>query len=505
MKHIVIIGAGIGGLSAAIRLAAAGHRVTVLEQQPHVGGKMSEIVADGFRWDTGPSVIAMRHVFEDLFAAAGRTLDDYLTLLPVDPLTRYFYPDGTQLDASADPQIMAGRIRAFAEASGAATSDADGYLRYLAYAKRIHDITGDAFIYRDPPTLTRLMRTPLRDMPAVDPLRTMDASIRGFVRSPKLRQFLGRFATYVGASPYLAPATLNVIAHVELNGGVWYPQGGVYSIARAFERLARELGVDIHTSIQVEQIVVEQGRVKGVRAHPSEATPAAAPFFLPADAVIANVDVATVYERLLPRAVVSTRRLRRLTQVEPSCSGFILLLGVEGSHPALAHHNIFFSDDYPREFDDIFRRGIPPDDPTVYVAITSKTDPAHAPEGGENWFVLVNAPPLGKSFDWTAQAGAYRDRVLATLARFGYDVRDQIRVERMLTPRDLERLTGARRGALYGTSSNDRFNALRRPHNRAREVRGLYFAGGTTHPGGGVPMVTLSGGVAARMVMEDMD
>jgi phytoene desaturase len=530
MSNILIIGAGIGGLSAAIHLAAGGHRVTVLEQNEHVGGKMAEVTAEGFRWDTGPSVITMRHVFEDLFASAGRRLEDYLTLLPVEPTTRYFYPDGSTLDATTDLQVMLERVRAFA-----GEHDARGYQRYLDYARRIHDITAEVFIYSDPPTLRRLVRTPLRDMPAVDPLRTMDASIRGFVRSPKLRQLLGRFATYVGASPYLAPATLKVIAHVELNGGVWYPHGGVYVIARTLERLARDLGVEIVTGCRVEQIVVEDSRVSGVKANLTPHAPLRQPSvaatkvarvergslesenvsvgaqraaptatYFAADAVIANVDVATVYEKLLPRHAVSSRRLKRLLNTAPSCSGFILLLGVEGTHQQLAHHNIFFAESYRREFDDIFDRGIPPDAPTIYVAITSKTDPSHAPEGCENWFVLVNAPPLGAAFDWTAQARAYRAKVLARLAKFGFDVRDKIRVECMLTPLDLERLTGARHGALYGASSNDCFNALRRPHNRAPDVRGLYFAGGTTHPGGGVPMVTLSGKVAAKMVMEDL-
>jgi phytoene desaturase len=491
MSEVVIIGAGIGGLSAAIRLAAQGQRVTVLERNSAVGGKMSEISEGGFRWDTGPSVITMRHVFEDLFAAAGRTLEDYLTLLPVDPLTRYFYPDGIVLDASCDADVMAARIAAIA-----GEADAQGYRRYLAYARRIHDITASVFIYNDPPTLWRIARTPLHDIPAVDPLRTMDQAIRGFVGSPHLRQFLGRFATYVGASPYLAPATLNVIADVELSGGVWYPHGGIYAIARAFEKLALELGVTIHTGCNVDAIAVEQGAVTGVHAGGA---------FLPARAVIANADVATVYERLLPSAPQFQRQLRQLTRVEPSCSGFILLLGVEGEHEQLTHHNIFFSGDYQREFDDIFQRGIPPHEPTIYVAITSKTDPVHAPQGCENWFVLVNAPPISESFDWTTQAAAYRDVVLARLEQFGIDLTGKIRIEKRFTPVDLERLTGARRGALYGTSSNSRFNALRRPHNRAAHVRGLYFAGGTTHPGGGVPLVTLSGKVAAGMVLQDME
>ena len=485
---VIVVGAGIGGLSAAIRLASAGQRVLVLEANAAVGGKMSEIRADGFRWDTGPSVITMRHVFEELFAGH---LADYLTLVPVNPLTRYFYPDGTRFDAVANREVMAATLRQFADAD-----DAAGYLKYLDYAQRIHAITGGVFIYNDPPTLWRVARTPLRDIPAVDPLRTMDGAIQSFVKSPKLRQFLGRFATYVGASPYLAPATLNVIADVELSGGVWYPQGGIYAIARAFQRRAEELGVEIRTGCAVRQIDVQNGGVTGVTLTDGS--------HIAASAVIANVDVATVYEKLLPREAVKPRRVQQLTSVEPSCSGFILLLGVEGEHPDLAHHNIFFSSDYRREFDDIFARGLPPDDPTIYVSITAKTDPDHAPDGCENWFVLVNAPAIDDRFDWATQAAAYREHVLERLAASGVDVRRKIRVEKRLTPVDIERLTGARRGALYGTSSNDKFNALRRPHNRARDVRGLYFAGGTTHPGGGVPMVTLSGKVAANMLLADL-
>ncbi|MEO8395708.1 MAG: phytoene desaturase family protein [Chloroflexota bacterium] len=504
-EPIVIIGAGIGGLSAAIRLAAAGRRVIMLEQNAQVGGKMGEIAADGFRWDTGPSVITMRPVFEELFAAAGRRLDDYLTLLPVEPLTRYFYPDGVVFDATRDLSRMVEQIAAFDE------RDVEGYLAYLTYAARIHRVTGEKFIYNDPPTLGELARTPLRDIPAVDPLRTMDQAIRGFVRSPYLRQFLGRFATYVGASPYLAPATLNVIAHVELTGGIWYPRGGIYAIARAFERLARELGVEVRLNSRVQRIEADGDKVSGVSlvdgAHIATGT------------VIANVDVGTVYERLIgesaerPESTGTGRsprpepagkiRLTRPEKAEMSCSGFILMLGIEELHPKLAQHNIFFSTDYQREFNDIFTKKVPPDDPTIYVAITSKADADHAPAGCENWFVLVNVPALGSGFDWTKEAAGYRDRVLAKLAQFGLDVRDRIRAERMLTPIDLERLTGARHGALYGTSSNDRFNALRRPHNRAKDVKGLYFAGGTTHPGGGVPLVILSGKVAARMVIED--
>jgi phytoene desaturase len=490
--HAVVIGGGIGGLSAAIRLAGAGWRVTLIEQQDALGGKMGEVRADGFRWDTGPSVITMRHVFADLFASVGRHIDDYLEFLPVDPLTHYSYPDGTTLDIWRDLARTVSEIERIADDP----RDVEGYLAFLAYAARIHRITGDKFIYRDPPTFWDVARTPIRDMPAVDPLRTMDAAARGFMRSPKLRQLLGRFATYVGASPFRAPATLNVIAHVELTGGVWVPRGGIYAIARAYERLARDIGVEIRLGCPVTRIEVASGAVVGVVLADGAR--------IDADAVIADVDVATVYERLLPPEVTARARVRRLTRAETSCSGFVLLLGIEGTFPQLAHHNILFSGDSRREFDDIFVRGVPPDDPTIYIAITSKTDADHAPRGCENWFVLINAPALSDAYDWGANAADYRARVLERLAARGLDVRDNIRVQRTLTPVDLERLTGAKRGALYGTSSNDRLNALRRPHNRARDVRGLYFAGGTTHPGGGVPMVTLSGAAAARMAVADL-
>jgi phytoene desaturase len=489
-KPVVVIGAGVGGLSAAIRLAAAGRQVVVFEQNRAAGGKMGEIRAAGYRWDTGPSVITMRHVLEDLFAAAGRRLDDYITLQPVEPLTRYFYPDGVILDASRDLTKMTRQIAALDE------RDVEGYLAYLAYAARLHRITGPTFVYDRPPTWRSFTQVSLADALKVDPWRKMDTAIRSYVRSPHLRQLLGRFATYVGASPYQAPATLNVIAHVEMTGGVWYPQGGVYTIARSLATLAREVGVEIETGQPVEQIVTgENGDVTGVLLNDGR--------LQPAQAVIANVDVTTVYQKLLPPEAGHSR-LARLTRLEPSCSGFVLLLGVNRQHPELAHHNIFFSSDYPREFDDIFRRGLPPEEPTVYVAITSKTDPTHAPAGAENWFVLVNAPPVGPAFDWAAHRDAYRERVLARLAAFGLDIRPHIQTERILTPVDLAQMSGAWRGVLYGISSNKPLTAFRRPHNRAADLPGLYFVGGTTHPGGGVPMVMLSGRVAAGMVLEDL-
>jgi phytoene desaturase len=416
-------------------------------------------------------------------------MDQYLTLERVDPLTRYFFRDGAILDATSDLAHMAEQIERIEP------RDVEGYLDFLAYAARIHRITGPVFIYNEPPTLKTFGRAAPLDLTRVDPWLTMDAAIRKRVRSPQMRMLLGRFATYVGASPFLAPATLSVIAHVELTGGVWYPQGGVYAIAEALARLATEMGVRIETDAAVADIVVRDGRASGVRLQDGSQRSASA--------VVCNVDVTTAYHTLLPSIPSVEKRMQQWVARETSCSGFVLLLGVEGVHAELAHHNLFFTEDYRREFDEIFEHGVPPSDPTVYVAITSKSDPRHAPSGCENWFVLVNAPPTNAGFDWEVNASAYREVVLATLARAGFDIRNAIRHETMLTPPDLERNSGAWRGALYGISSNRALNAFRRPHNRCPDVRGLYFAGGATHPGGGVPMVVLSGKVAANLLLKD--
>ncbi len=488
--HVVVVGAGIGGLTAAIRLAVAGARVTVCERADAPGGKMGEVRAEGFRWDTGPSVITMRPVLAELFAAAGSRLEDALDLVAVDPLTRYLWDDGTRLDLARDPEAMLAALAA------SAPGDVDGWRAFLDAARRIHAVAGTAFIYGDPPGIGTVRRVPLRAAPVLAPWRTMDAAIARHLRSPYLRQLAGRFATYVVASPYRAPATLNVIAHVELNAGVWYPRGGVAAIARALTDLAVRHGVEIRTGAEVAAIGVRDGRATGVTLADGGT--------IPADGVVANVDVATVLRDLLPAGSVPRRAVRAAERAPVSLSGFSLLLGVRGRTEPLAHHTICFSRDYRAEFTDLFDRGLPPREPTVYLALTCRTDPDHAPPGDENWFVLVNAPPLGPAFGWSeAEAAIERDRVLDRLGAFGLDPRGRIAVERRWTPADLAR-TGAWRGALYGRSSNERLSAFRRAPNRSPHVRGLWQAGGTTHPGGGVPMVMLSGRRAARLAAAEL-
>ncbi len=495
-EPIVVIGAGIGGLSAAIHLAAAGKRVIVLEQNEQVGGKMGEIRLSGYRWDSGPSLITMRYVFEDLFRAAGEKLENYLTLRPVDPLTRFFFPGGTVLDLSRDLPTMLEVLDRLNR------RDVEGYLRFLAYAARLFRIVGPIFMFDQPPRLASLRRVSLLDVLRFDGLRTMNRAIDRQVHSPELRQALAMFATYVGASPFQAPATLNVIAHVELNEGLWYPVGGVYQIALAYANLAEALGVEIRTGQRATQIETRSGRAWAVRVNRVDGNPASER--IQTDAVVANLDVGLVYRDLLSEAGLGGRWVQKTSASERSCSAFVMLLGVRGLHPHLSHHNTLFSVDYRREFHDIFAEEKPPDDPTVYISISSKTDPTDAPAGAENWFIQVNTAALSPKWDWSSRSEAYSDLILDLLAERGLDIRTQIDTCRVITPLDIAKWTGAWRGALYGGSSNSRLAAFRRPHNRSKAVGGLYFAGGTAHPGGGVPMVTLSGKTAASLLLQDL-
>ncbi len=515
IQEHIIIGAGMGGLSAAIHLAARGERVTVLEQQAQVGGKLNRVTMHGYSFDTGPSLITMPHVFRDLFQVAGRRLENYLDLIPLDLTCRYFYRDGLILNAWRDHQRI---CEEFARLN---PHDGEAFTRFFAYARRLHEAAADPFLYHSLGNPLDVLRTfiqyvlagqaehaetasntwqRLQSVLAALAPKTLDQVVREFFQDEHLRQLFDRYATYNGSSPYQVASVYSIIPYVEFADGGWYPRGGIYALAQAFAQLARELGVRIETNCAVRRILVEHGEARGVVLADGR--------IMRANSVIANSDVVTTQRQLLSPAVRKQATLRRMEQLEPSCSGFVLLLGLDKQYPALAHHNIFFSDDYHTEFDDLFVRHEPQRNPTIYVCATTRTDPTQAPAGGENLFVLVNAPYLTQQSNWQHDGPLYRERVLELLASYQQidlkDIREHIVCESMITPEDFWHTYGSNAGSIYGLSSNARMAPFTRPGNRSKDIRNLYFVGGSTHPGGGVPLVTLSGKIVADLIAQDM-
>ncbi|CAN5487306.1 phytoene desaturase family protein [soil metagenome] len=481
----IVIGAGVGGLACAARLAAAGHRVTVLEQAPVVGGKLGLLERDGHRFDTGPSLLTLPWTLGDTLRATGVDIDDVLDLQRLDPIARYRFADGSTLDASADEQtFLTGLDAAFGAGSGVQWS------ALMQRAERIWDASAGPVLQsalRGPQDLLPLAANP-RDLAAVAPHRSLRSLGREYLSDPRLRMLLDRYATYSGSDPRRAPAALVTVAYAERRWGGWYVAGGLRRIALVLAARVTALGGVIRTGVRVAQVEIAGGRVTGVRLAGGER--------LGADVVVANADAATVADRLLPRPDSASLR-RRLRWAPRSLSGFVMLLGVDrsalrGDAAAMPGHTVLFPADYDAEFDGLF--GAQPryvTDPTIYVSVPR--DPAVAPEGRESWFVLVNAP---RTDQVAAPPTGYSDRVLQLMAQRGVDVRDAVRLRVERTPADLQRDTLTPGGAIYGTSSNGPLAAFLRPPNIG-PVEGLYLVGGSSHPGGGLPMVLLSAAIVA--------
>jgi phytoene desaturase len=478
----VVIGAGVGGLAVAARLAASGHRVTVFEQAEVVGGKLGQYerrTAEGlFRFDTGPSLLTLPQVFADLFRATGAELSEELSLVPLDPLVRHVFADGTRLDSCAGHDEFTRRI-----GSALGSAAADDWRALWRRAGRVWDASWRDVLTSTMDSPMRILRLAwqLRDLAAIAPGRSLSGLGRGYLRDPRLRALLDRYATYAGADPRRAPAALVAIPYAELAFGGWYLRGGLGTLAGALLRRCAAHGVRVELGTRVTGIEAAGGAVTGVRL--------AGGATVPAELVVSNVDALALYRDLLP----DPRRAGRLT--ERSLAGFVVLLALRKGSTAPAQHTVYFPPEYGSEFTDIFgATPRPARDPAVFVTVAD--DPAVRPAGYEACFVLVNAPPQGP-VDWRTPglAGGYADQVLDTLAARGVEVRDRVLFREVRTPADLQDGTGTPGGAIYGTPAH----RLLRPGNRG-PVRGLYLVGGSTHPGGGLPLVALSAQIVAREI-----
>ncbi len=480
MTRAVVIGSGVGGLTAAIRLQVAGHDVTVVERNHVVGGKLAVFERDGFVFDLGPSLVTLPHVFDKVFRLAGTSLDEQVTMVRLDPQFKYSWRDGSALDVPDDPDATAAAFDAFAPGAG------EQWREFDANGRTIWDISERTFFsgpMSNPSSLLKRMESP-RDLLDIDALRTLRRAARDTFDDDHVRQWAGRYATYSGSSPAQAPATLACIPHIESRFGCWYPVGGLGALRSAFENVATGIGVEIRTSTEVMSITSTPNRVTGVALDDGS--------HIDAPIVVANVDARHLYDDLLPdrAAAKQVRKARRST------SGFVLCIGVRGQTEGIGHHNVWFSDDAYQEFRAI-DAGQLADDPTIYGCVSSTTDPTQAPAGDENWFLLVNTPP-GIDVD----AERYRDVVLERLATHGVDLRRRMRFCAHMTPSDIEHNYRSPGGAIYGTSSNGKRAAFARPANRGVKP-GLYLVGGSSHPGGGLPLVAMSGRIVADMIADD--
>jgi phytoene desaturase len=496
VARVVVVGAGMGGMAVAARLAVKRHHVVVIEQASTYGGKLGTFVRDGFVFDTGPSLVTLPAVYRDLFNKTGREgLEDVVDLRDLEPAFGYRFPDGTTLDM---PGVDSGRCaRAMGEAFGGTAQD--DWRAFMRRAADIWQVTRRPFL-ESPLTGARDLLPLARDLGnvrTVAPWASLRSVAAHYLRDPRQRMLVDRYATYTGSDPRRAHAALATVPYVEQTFGAYHVGGGVRRLADALHARTLERGVTYRFDTDVVAVSTDASGVTGVRLADGE--------HLGADLVVANADAAHLYGDL-----VHDRRargaLRRLSRATPSLSGYVLLLAVKGRTPGLRHHNVWFTDDYDAEFDAIFgSRARPVVDPTVYVCAPDddamRPDPAH-----ESWFVLVNAPRHGTAHergtvDWDSPglAESYRDHVLAVMARRGYDVRDRLLWSHVRTPADLARETRAPGGAIYGTSSNGVRAAFLRPANRS-PVPGLFLVSGSAHPGGGLPLVGMAAELVAEMI-----
>ncbi len=504
--HVVVVGSGLAGLASACVLAARGQRVTLLEKNEWVGGKAAPLQSDGYRFDMGPTILTIPSILKRVFAEADRDLNDYLELIDLDPQWRCFFEgdvstgsENSVLDLVADTAAMKKNLDAFTGSSDASK----GYDKFMQMSEQLHGVSNRFFFWRSVGGLADTMEmggafsaAVLKDVLSLRMGRSVASVVRSHVPEKRVAQMMDHFTQYVGSSPYASPAVLCGIAHMQTEEGIWYPKGGTRAVPLALEKLASELGVEIRTSTDVLRIQTEGGRTTGVQTVTGES--------IACDAVVSNCDAVRTYTELLEGTDQSTS-FERKNKHEPACSGVVLYLGLDRKYEQLLHHNFIFSKDPEEEFDYIYHRGQPAPDPSAYVCAPSISEPEVAPPGGEALYVLVHTPYLRPDHDWETMLPEYREVILNKLERTAgmTGIREAIRYEAALTPQGIHNRYRVLNGAIYGLASHGKFTGAFKPANRRKDIQGLYLAGGAAHPGPGMPMVLMSGWIAADSLDAD--
>ena len=491
-KTAAVIGAGIAGIASTIRLANKGYEVHIFEANSYPGGKLSSFELNGYRFDAGPSLFTMPHLVDELFQLSGKNPQDYFEYIRLEEACRYFWDDGVRLTAHANQEDFAKEIE---EKLGEPAEHVVAHLRDSAVK---YDVTEKLFLHRSLHKIsTYFNRDALKgyaNMHRLDAFTTMNRANERRFKNPRVVQLFNRYATYNGSDPYQTPATMNIIPHLEYNIGAFFPKKGMVDITESLVKLAEDLGVKFHFNTKVEKIETSGNQITGLKFEQNSDSSRLAPRSF--DVVVSNMDVVNTFRKLLPDA----RQPERILRQPKSSSALIFYWGIKKSFPELGLHNIFFSNDYRAEFEHLFQKKTIYSDPTVYLNITSKHKPDDAPEGGENWFILVNAPN-NEGQDWDELIEKTRQAVFKKLSHnLGVAIEELVECEEILDPRSIEYKTSSSQGALYGNSSNNRFAAFLRHANFSREFQNLYFVGGSVHPGGGIPLAILSAKIATDLI-----
>ena len=487
-RRVVVIGAGVAGLAAALTLARD-LDVTLLERASTPGGKMRQLDLGGHAIDSGPTVFTMRWVFDELFDCAGASLDDHVKLTRLDVLARHGWPDGTQLDLFADEDKATDAIGSFA-----GRVEADGFRAFCRDARRIFTVLKEPFICAPAPNMAHLVRaTALRDLTAIRPFQTLWKTLGGYFRDPRLQQLFGRYATYCGSSPFHAPATLMLVAHVEREG-VWLIDGGMHRLASTLAALATRHGVRIRYDTEASEVLTQGGQVSGVRLADGE--------ILATDAVIATADVAALAQGLF--GAETAQAVGRIPEATRSLSAMTWSCVAQARGFPLLPHTVFFSRDYRAEFESLINYRKMPIEPTVYISAQDRGSARHAADAAERLFILINAPAIGDRHHFTAtEISRCAQRTFDLLQRCGLTITTEPELTQATTPTDFNRMFPGTGGALYGRSSHGWMASFQRPGVRTK-LPGLYLAGGSAHPGPGVPMAALSGRMAASSLISDL-
>jgi diapolycopene oxygenase len=483
--QVIVIGSGLGGLSAAISLAQEGYAVTIHEKNAKIGGKLNVLKESGYTFDLGPSILTLPHIFERLFERSGRNMSDFIPIRTLRPHWRNFFEDGKVVDLCPEPELMAAEARKVGE-------DPANVVRFLKYSADLYDLVNAGYFEQGLDTAKEFRRFyGLRNFLRFDLFRTMHGGVKRFLKTPHMQDIFDYFIKYVGSSAYHAPAFMNCMATIQFRYDLWYVDGGLYNIALGLQRLMDELGIVVHLNSEVTEVRKQGDRVTGLVANGE---------FHPADIIVSNMEVIPAYEQLLAEDEAFMRGLERL---EPSCSGLVLELGLDCQYPQLAHHNFFFSGHQREHFHTVFRKRQLPPDPTIYLVAASKTDPAVAPPGCDCLKILPHIPYIDDAHPLSREDYmALKERVLDKLERMGLtDLRRHVVFEHCWTPLDIREQYYSNKGSIYGVVS-DRFKNLAfKGPKQSTKYPNLFFVGGSVNPGGGMPMVVLCGQNVAKKIV----